>query len=129
MKRLGVALAAGALVVLAGCSGEPAPAPLDGPVPFGTHHVDPSDGMPDAQVLGTLVLVDGCLMVELDGIEYPPVPPDVTTWDWPAQELVIDGRTYAMGDEVSWGGGYEHGADVPATCPTGAEIARVFATS
>lgn len=129
MKRLGVVMAAGTLVVLAGCSGEPAPAPPDGPVPFGTHHVDPSDGVPEAQVLGTLKLADGCLMVEFEELIFPLVLPDVATWDEPAQELTINGRTYAMGDEVTWGGGYGSRGDVPATCPVGVETAFVYDAS
>lgn len=98
-------------------------------MPYGTHHVDPKDGMPTAQVLGTLKLANGCLMVEFEGHEYPLVLPDVATWDEQTEEVTIEGRAYAMGDDVAWGGGYGPGAEVPDTCPTGAEAARVFETS
>lgn len=128
-RRVGVTLAAVAALMLAGCAGETAPAPPHEPPPFGTHHVDPKDGMPDAQVLGVLTLDDGCLMVELEGDEYPLVLPDVAIWDEQAQEVTIDGRTFAVGDEVWWVGGYGPGADVPDSCPRDAEIARVYETS
>ena len=121
-----MALTAAVVLMLAGCASETAPAPPHEPFPFGTHHVDPNDGIPEAEVRGTLNLTDGCLMVELEGDEYPLVLPDVAVWDEPTQELTLEGRTYSMGDEVSWVGGYEHGADVPDSCPNGAEIARVF---
>lgn len=124
-----VAVTAGAVLALAGCAGDTAPVPPDEPVPFGTHHVDPKDDMPAAQVLGTLMLADGCLMVAFEGIEYPLVLPDIARWNEPAQELTIEGRTYALGEEVSWGGGYWSGADMPAACPAGAEVAHVYQTS
>ena len=117
-----MALAAAAVVLLAGC----ATATSDEPVPFGTHHVDKDAGMPAAEVRGTLNLTDGCLMVELEGNKYPLVLPDVAVWDEQAQEVTIEGRTYAMGDEVSWGGAYGPRGDVPETCPLDPETAVVF---
>lgn len=124
-----MALAATAALLLAGCGGESASAQAGTPVPYGTHHVDKSLGMPTAQVLGTLKLADGCLMVEFEGHEYPLVLPDVAVWDEQAQEVAIEGRTYAMGDEVSWGGAYGPRGDVPESCPLDAETAVVFDAS
>lgn len=125
MKRRAVTLAAGALLVLAGCSDESSTSP----VPFGTQHVDKSLGMPTAEVRGTLVLADSCLMVQFEGQRYPLVLPDVATWDEHTEEVTIEGRTYAMGDEVSWVGGYGPGPEVANSCPAGVEAARVFETS
>lgn len=124
-----MALAAAAVLVLAGCGSESASEPAGTPVPYGTHHVDKSLGMPAAEVRGTLKPADGCLMVELEGNEYPLVLPDVAVWDEQAQEVTIEGRTYAMGDEVSWGGAYGPRGDVPETCPLDAETAVVFDAS
>lgn len=113
-------------LMLAGCGSESASAPLDEPLPFATHHVDKGAGMPAAEVRGTLKLADGCLMVELEGNEYPLVLPDVAVWDEQAEEVTIEGRTYAMGDEVSWGGAYGPRTNVVGTCPVTGEVATVF---
>lgn len=124
--RTYLALAATAVLVLAGCGAEPEKAPLDAPIPFVTHHVDKDAGMPAAEVRGTLVLPDGCLMVDLEGDVYPLVLPDVATWDEQAQEVTIDGRTFAVGDEVSWGGAYGPPTNVVGTCPVSGEVATVY---
>ena len=122
-----VALAAVAALTLAGCAG----ASSDLPVPFGTHQLGPD--APEAQIAGTLMLVDGCLIVE-DPWDYtnPVALPDVAVWDEQAQTVKIDGVAYAVGDEVDWGGGYysdREAVNLPATCPTDSEIAVVFTTS
>jgi hypothetical protein len=133
MKIVPAAVAAGCLVLLAGC------APT---------HIRTDDGayvllststgtaFPDAQVAGELVWsADGCLSIESPwGLYLLQMPEGTTVRD---DAIVLDDESVVhVGDEVSWGGGYgkpgrtESGdlvgavAELPAGCVTD-EIAVV----
>ena len=127
-RRQLAALGALATFASAACSGNsdsPEP-PSDSAPPFATHELVADDPSPEAQIKGTLELIDGCLTVS----GHPVVLPAGTTWDAASQTIVIGSRTSGVGSEVHWGGGYGSArpSDLPGTCPPG-EVATVHTTS
>ncbi|WP_156156119.1 hypothetical protein [Demequina maris] len=108
MKR---ALAGVILLALAGCGAHDT-GDLDAPgSPVARYDWDPADGGEAALLEGVLELHDGCVYVvgggDAAGMTTVPVfPRALTSWDAEAQVLTYAGRDYAMGDEVSAGGGW-----------------------
>jgi hypothetical protein len=84
----------------------------------------PEDWVADAGLkVGTLTYVDNCVRFE-DG-DVPVFPDSLTTWD--GTTLTFAGEEYAMGDEVSLGGGspVEGGTisvSIPKACGDGTVI-------
>lgn len=96
-----VALAA-FLVVLTSCSGADPEPPAD--VAHWTNSSDPDlVGAPGAALVGTLQLLDGCVVVVDDaGTETVPLFPTPVAWD--DDVLVTDGVRLTLGEEVLLGG-------------------------
>lgn len=60
-----------------------------------------------AEVKGTVVYQNGCLRLELEGIQYPVVWPAGTRWQEDPPAVVLGGGVRAEpGTEVYGGGGY-----------------------
>ena len=99
-------------VSLSGCSISPAAEPDE----VATYQA--SGGM-DAVSGGVLVRDGGCLYVESpdDEDRYLPVLPDDVAWD--GEHLEHDGRSYALGDDVTFGGGE---VDLEGYTPTNLHI-------
>ncbi len=131
VKRLGLALAAGAATVaVAGIlvprlsiwsDQAPSTSAGDGPV---IAVEKPLNGLPQALIIGTLELRADCLVT--DGHVLVFADPG-TTWDAASQSVVTpDGETFAVGSRVRLGGGYMplHDAIEDALGARGAERAR-----
>jgi len=110
--KLGATLPVMAAMVIAGCSSTGA---IDGPVltspaqPFG-----PSGGMA-AEVTGVLLLDEStnCLLMELEGVQYPLVWPAGTRWQEDPPAVVLEhGERVHLGMTVYGGGGYLYRDDV-----------------
>ncbi|MEL0000033.1 MAG: hypothetical protein VW623_07975 [Acidimicrobiaceae bacterium] len=115
---VGLTLAVGLVVGLGvGDDEQPAPASstVDAAFPDGTidgpvmRHLPPFDAASDAaEILGTLVLEDACLLlVSLQGSRFPIVWPAGTTWDAEGQAVVLhsDARV-EIGSDIEGTGGY-----------------------
>ena len=79
---------------------------IDGPV---MRHLPPFGAASDAaEILGTLVLEDACLLlVSLQGSRFPIVWPAGTTWDAEGQAVVLHSDTRVeIGSDIEGTGGY-----------------------
>lgn len=93
-------------MVIAGCSSTGA---IDGPVLTSPAQLfGPSGGM-DAEVTGVLLFDEStnCLLMELEGVQYPLVWPAGTRWQEDPPAVVLeDGEKVEPGMTVYGGGGY-----------------------
>lgn len=126
----------GAALLCAACSrGPQLPADLPTDVPY-AYHLQTVAGGDGAELVGTLEMLDGCLVVipEGGGIVQPadPVVPilPIAVVDWDATTLEVNGERAAVGDRISLGGGYSTtraDADfVPAGCPPASDENTFF---
>ncbi|HUG07354.1 MAG TPA: hypothetical protein VMP13_00425 [Acidimicrobiia bacterium] len=104
--KLRIALLVTVAMVIAGCSSAGA---IDGPVLTSPAQLfGPSGGMA-AEVTGVLLLDEStnCLLMELEGVQYPLVWPAGTGWqDDPPAVVLKDGQKVEPGMTVHGGGGY-----------------------
>jgi len=106
--------AAGCLCIaaasIAGCG---ATGGVDGPVLTSGRG---SGGGDDAEVKGTVILEDECLMLQFEDNRYPVVWPAGTRWQPEPPAVLLASGTVPIGGEVYGGGGYysaEHLVSLP----------------
>jgi len=93
-------------MVIAGCSSTGA---IDGPVLTSPAQLLGQSGGMDAEVTGVLVFDEptNCLLMELEGVQYPLVWPAGTRWqEDPPAVLLESGEKAEPGMTVYGGGGY-----------------------
>ena len=140
VRALAVRAAVLALAVLplTGCAAggsDPVPGSTTADLPFATYERT-GEGGDSALLTGTLELRDGCVVVAAEVADpevadpvvadpVVPVLPDTARWDAVEQVVAIEGREFAIGSVVAWGGGFTTGppavARRPAACPQDAE--------
>lgn len=112
---LGVVVLTTAVLGFVSLASPQAPEPAAGPPPDPGPVIaalEPAEVLPAARVRGTLVLEQGCLLVESrlvsdDTSRYVVMWPAGTTWDASARTVVVDERnSYRVGGRVDGGGGY-----------------------
>lgn len=102
-------LAACCLCIAAAIAGCGAAAGVDGPVLTSGRG---DGGGDDAEVKGTVILDDECLLLQLDGSRYSVVWPSGTRWQAEPPGVVLASGTVPIGGEVYGGGGYYHPEDL-----------------
>jgi hypothetical protein len=104
--------AAGCLcIAAAGIAGCGAAGGVDGPVLTSGRG---GGGGNDAEVTGTVILEDECLVMQLEGNRYPVVWPSGTRWQPEPPAVLLASGTVPIGGEVSGGGGYYSPEDLQA---------------
>lgn len=110
-----VAVAAAAVLLLAGCGAQP----LD---PDTVAVLPPQNAGMEALLVGAVSITDECVTIETpdDGIVLPVFPTSRVAWD--DDILLFDGEPYRDGAPLWLDGGFVEevpgGAHVPAGCPT-----------
>lgn len=117
-----LAALAALLLALAGCGGIDQQAVGEDGLAFFVHGPQLPSGGAGAEVAGTLMIEDGCVLLDQDGNRFPVVWPSGTSVE-ATDPLTIElpsGEQLREGDQVSGGGGYPYAdaldIDVPAVC-------------